>query len=117
MLKFRGINMIFDFDDLKFDADAIIINDNFTEICIKLSDIWTLFYAKWSLQNYFSLTCSCPLAMGYLYIATKKMNKISEVIKIKISSKQIENIPKEFYEKIEFYKIGTYPDILRLKRI
>ena len=109
--------MIFYFEDLKFETNAIIINDNFTEIRIKLNEIWTMFYAKWSLKNGFGLMGPSCIVMGCLYIATKKMTKFSEVIKISISSKEIEKIPRNFYEKIEFYKTDSYPEILKLKKI
>ena len=108
---------VFDFDDLKFEANIIVLKYNTSEIRIPLNEIWSLLYVKWSLKNGFSLMGTSCITMGCLYIATKKMTKFSEVIKIRVSSKEIEKFPKNFYEKIEFYKTDSYPDILRLKKI
>lgn len=74
-----------------------------------------MFYAKWSVKNYFSLAYTPSLSMGYLYIATKEMHKMTEVIKIRIPFKDIDKLPKNIYKKIQFYDNGTFPEILRLK--
>lgn len=107
--------MTFDLRDVDFENDRIIIKDKNSNFQIIVSDIWTMFYAKWSLKNYFALAYTRSISMGYLYIATKDMKKMTDVIRIRIPSGKIKNIPPKIHKKIQFYETTDFPDILRLK--
>lgn len=107
--------MIFDLKNVRFENNKIIIEKKKIRHQININNIWTMFYAKWSVKNYFSLAYTPSLSMGYLYIATKEMHKMTEVIKIRIPFKDIDKLPKNIYKKIQFYDNGNFPEILRLK--
>ena len=107
--------MIFDLKNVRFENNKIIIEKKKIRHQININNIWTIFYAKWSVKNYFSLAYTPSLSMGYLYIATKEMHKMTEVIKIRISFKDIDKLPKNIYTKIQFYDEGDFPNILKLK--
>ena len=93
--------MTYKIENIKFDNDKIILNKNNHELQIDIKDIYTTFYAKWSLKNYFRLAHTPSLTMGILYIATKKMVRMSEVIRIKIPLKNLLSTPSLFYKKIQ----------------
>ncbi|MBS6441202.1 MAG: hypothetical protein KH380_02265 [Coprobacillus sp.] len=109
--------MIYKIENIKFDNDKIILNKNNHELQIDIKDIYTMFYAKWSLKNYFRLAHTPSLTMGILYIATKKMVRMSEVIRIKIPLKNLLSMPSLFYKKIQFLDEVDFPNILRLNQL
>lgn len=106
--------MIYKIEDVRFDKNKIILNKNNKELQINIKDIYTMFYAKWSWRNYFSLAYTRCVNLGILYIATKEMKKLSEVIHIRISLEDLKKFPSAFYKKIQFLEEVDFPDILRL---
>ena len=64
--------MIFDLKNVQFESNKIIIEKKKLRHQISINNIWTMFYAKWSVKNYFSLAYTSSLSMGYLLLSMKK---------------------------------------------
>ena len=107
--------MKFSYKNVRFVENKILLEKKSDILKIYLHEIDYLFYAKVCWRNYFSLAYSSSTPMGYLFVVTKKMKKLKEAIRIKMPYKEIEKIPQNFCEKLEFYKPHGNNKIFNLK--
>ena len=104
-----------DFENITFFGDYIQINKTDGPLKIFKKDIWTMFYAKWSFINFLTIGNE-GITMGILYIATKNTTKLNEVTRIQFPYKELEKIPKAYYQRIDFFKPGEMHDIFRISK-
>ncbi len=102
-------------ENVIFQANRISIKAGNKTIEIEKKNIWTMFYAKWSFRNFFTIGNE-GITMGILYIAKKDTMKLKDVIRIRFPYKELERIPKQYFDQIDFYEFGKTQNIFQLDK-
>ncbi|MDY0276741.1 MAG: hypothetical protein RBQ97_01515 [Acholeplasma sp.] len=84
-----------DFPKIRFCGDMLFIKRR-KPIQIRIQDIESLYYAKWSFSNYFSLAFGDFKSPGFLYIILKRKKIFNKSLACTFKYNDLEKIPDSF---------------------
>lgn len=102
LLRDQNSSNKIEFDKIIVYSDRIIIKK--TSRVFYLDDIESLFYARWSIKNYFSLAFGDYKSPGFLYIILKNGSFIRKKNSIKFHYSDIEKLPNKVKKKLEVWE-------------